>query len=87
MDNSISQDNFDKLFISKVTNAKEETINVPLMVLNLATREYENLDVISTLGKISGFVQEVKDSTSSFDTFYDVIQNVNHVLFKIHEIH
>ena len=87
MDNSILQDNFDKLFISKVTNANEETINVPLMVLNLATREYENLDVISTLGEISGFVQEVNNSTSSFDTFYDVIQNVNHILFEIHEIH
>ena len=87
MNNSVSQEVFDKLFISKVTNTNEHIINVPLMALNLASREYENLDVISTLGKISGFVQEIKDLSSSFDTFYDVIQNVNNFLFEIHGIH
>jgi regulator of sirC expression with transglutaminase-like and TPR domain len=87
MDYSESLKKINDWIISEVTQDNEKHIHVPLMVLNLESIEFQGLDIIETLGKISGITREVKELNSSFDTFYDIIQNVNHVLFEIHGIH
>ena len=87
MDYSESLKKIINWIISEVTQDNENHIHVPLMVLNLESIEFQKLDIIENLGVISGIAREVKELNSSFDTFYDIIQNVNHVLFEIHGIH
>ena len=80
-----SQKKIEQNFISELNQDNEKFIHVPLKILKLESMEHE-VDIIETLGKISNIVKEIKDLSSSFDTFYDIIQITNNFLFDVVKI-
>ncbi|MBM31950.1 MAG: hypothetical protein CL764_03725 [Chloroflexi bacterium] len=80
-----SQKKFEQSFVSDINQENQKFINVPLMILKLESM-YHEVDVIETLGKISNITKEIKETTTAFDTFYDIIQSTNNYLFDVIKI-